>query len=221
MKKKILVACLCVALAVLTIAGTTLAYLTSKDTVTNTFTVGNVKITLDEALVNADGKPINEGGAVVNDPADAKRVKANSYKLIPGHTYTKDPTVTVKAPSEESYVRMLVTVDFDKQLTETQLATELDNIFTGYSTDWVRSAKQIETGNGKTVITYEYRYNRTVSANTADNKLPALFTGIAIPGTWTGDDLTALGNININIVAQAIQADGFGTPEAAWAAFKG
>ena len=48
MKKKILVACLCVALAVLTIAGTTLAYLTSQETVTNTFTVGNVKIELKE-----------------------------------------------------------------------------------------------------------------------------------------------------------------------------
>lgn len=46
MKKKILVACLCVALAVLTIAGTTLAYLTSRDEVTNTFTVGNVTMTL-------------------------------------------------------------------------------------------------------------------------------------------------------------------------------
>ena len=36
MKKKILVACLCVALAVLTIAGTTLAYLTANDQVVNT-----------------------------------------------------------------------------------------------------------------------------------------------------------------------------------------
>ena len=55
MKKKILVACLCVALAVLTIAGTTLAYLTSQETVTNTFTVGKVEIKLDEAKANADG----------------------------------------------------------------------------------------------------------------------------------------------------------------------
>lgn len=219
MKKKILVACLCVALAVLTIAGTTLAYLTSHDQVTNTFTVGNVRITLDEAQVNADGKPINEDGTIVTDLAKADRVKANSYKLIPGHTYTKDPTVTVKAPSEESYVRMLVTVTFDKQLTETQLATELDNIFTDYSTNWGRSAKQIETVDGKTVITYEYRYSTTVSAATEDIKLPALFTGIAIPNTWTGDDLAALGNININIVAQAIQADGFTDAADAWSKF--
>lgn len=219
MKKKILVACLCVALAVLTIAGTTLAYLTSQDTVTNTFTVGNVSITLDEAKVNDAGKPINKDGAVVTDLANAERVKGNNYKLIPGHTYTKDPTVTVVKDSEESYVRMLVTVAFGKELTNAQLATKLDNIFTGYNTDWVRSAKQIEVVDGKTVITYEYRYKTTVSAATVDNKLPALFTGIAIPDAWTGDDLANLGNIKINIVAQAIQADGFANAEAAWAKF--
>ena len=219
MKKKILVACLCVALAVLTIAGTTLAYLTSHDTVTNTFTVGNVQITLDEAQVNAAGKPINQDGTVVTDLAAAKRVKENSYKLIPGHTYTKDPTVTVKAPSEESYVRMLVTVTFDKKLTNEQLAINLDKIFTGYNASWVRNAKQIDTTGDKTVITYEYRYNGTVSADTKDTKLPALFTGIAIPDTWTGDDLAKLGNIKINIVAQAIQADGFANAEAAWDKF--
>lgn len=221
MKKKNLVACLCVALAVLTIAGTTLAYLTSQDTVTNTFTVGNVKITLDEAEVDAAGKPINKEGAVVTDLAAANRVTGNSYKLIPGHTYTKDPTVTVKAGSEESYVRMLVTVAFGKKLTDDRLDTNLDNIFTGYSTDWVRSAKKIDTVENKTVITYEYRYNTTVSTGNADNKLPALFTGIAIPGIWTGDDLAELGSIKIDIVAQAIQADGFATADAAWAAFKG
>ena len=67
---------------------------------TNTFTVGKVEIKLDEAKVTADGIPV-EGAA---------RVTANSYKLMPGTTYTKDPTVTVlKAGSEESYVRMKVT----------------------------------------------------------------------------------------------------------------
>ena len=208
-KSKALLLTLCAVLLVAASVLGTMAYLTSQDTVTNTFTVGSVAIKLDEAKANPDGSLV----------PNAERVKANSYKLIPGHTYTKDPTVTVKAPSEESYVRMLVTVTFDKQLTETQLATELDNIFTDYSTNWGRSAKQIETVDGKTVITYEYRYSTTVSAATEDIKLPALFTGIAIPNTWTGDDLAALGNININIVAQAIQADGFTDAADAWSKF--
>ena len=56
-------------------------------------------INLDEAKVTEDGKPV-EG---------ADRVKENSYKLIPGLTYTKDPMVTVLDGSEASYVRMKVT----------------------------------------------------------------------------------------------------------------
>ena len=70
MKKKILVACLCVALAVLTIAGTTLAYLTATtESVTNTFTVGNIDITLAETKTD--------------------------FKMVPGSTIAKDPMVTV------------------------------------------------------------------------------------------------------------------------------
>ena len=219
-KSKALLLTLCAVLLVAASMLGTMAYLTDNKTVTNTFTVGQVKITLDEAQVNGDGKPIDKDGEVVDDPADAERVKANEYKLLPGHTYTKDPTVTVKKVSESSYVRMLVNVTFDKTLTDEKLATKLDNIFTGYDVaNWNRNAKNTKTEKGKTIITYEYRYKETVSAATEDNKLPALFTGIQVPGDWTNDDLAALGGIQINIVAQAIQADGFETEDAAWAAF--
>ena len=49
MKKKILVLCLVVALAVTAVVGGTLAYFTDTDNETNTFTVGNVKIDLIES----------------------------------------------------------------------------------------------------------------------------------------------------------------------------
>lgn len=219
MKKtsKALLLMLCAVLLVAASVLGTMAYLTSTDTVTNTFTVGKVAITLDEAKVDANGKALTGN--------DAARVDANKYHLLPGHAYDKDPTVTVKAPSEESFVRMLVTVTFGKELTDDKLATNLDGIFTGYDNRWVRNAKQDQTVDGKTVITYEYRYNNTVSAPTEDVKLPALFTGIQVPGAWTNDDLAELGNIEIGIVAQAIQADGFTAngnktaADVAWEAF--
>ena len=212
-------ALLVVACALLLVAASvfgTMAYLTSTDTVTNTFTVGKVKITLDEAKVGTDGKALTG--------SDAARVQTNSYKLMPGHKYDKDPIVTVKAGSEESYVRQIVTVTFDKVLTDAQLAIKLDNIFTGYSQKWVRNGAPVVKTEGEgnkahTVITYEYRYNTTVSAPNDDIKLDALFTNIEVPETWTNEDLAAFGNININIVAHAIQADGFTDANAAWAAF--
>ena len=104
-------ALLVVACALLLVAASvfgTMAYLTSTDTVTNTFTVGKVAIKLDEAKVNTDGTPV----------ANAERVKANEYKLLPGHTYTKDPVLTVKGGSEDAYVRLLVTINKASALKE-------------------------------------------------------------------------------------------------------
>lgn len=98
-KSKALLLTLCAVLLVAASVLGTMAYLTSSAEVENTFTVGKVEIKLDEAKVTADGIPV-EGAA---------RVTANSYKLMPGTTYTKDPTVTVLKGSEESYVRMKVT----------------------------------------------------------------------------------------------------------------
>ena len=214
--RKILLMAACAVLLVCISVGATVAYLTATDTVTNTFTVGKVKITLDEAKVNADGKSVDKNGNVVTNLSDAERVQQNSYKLMPGHEYTKDPTVTVKAGSEESYVRVLVTVTFEKALTDAQLSMNLDGIFTGYSEKWGRSNKEVSTD--KKTITYEYRYDTTVSAGETDNKLDALFTGIKIPGNWENDDLAAIGGFKIEIVAQAVQADGFANADAAFGA---
>lgn len=96
MKKKIVALCLCVALAVVAIGGATLAYFTDTDEAKNTFTVGNVEIKLDETNV---------------DDPQGDRVQENSYKLIPGVSYVKDPTITVLEGSEDCYVRMKVTLN--------------------------------------------------------------------------------------------------------------
>ena len=105
-RSKALLLTLCAVLLVTASVLGTMAYLTSTDKVENTFTVGKVAIKLDEAKVNTDGTTV-EG---------AERVKANEYKLMPGHTYTKDPTVTVLDGSEESYVRMKVTFNNAKAI---------------------------------------------------------------------------------------------------------
>ena len=103
MSKKLLKAVALVGCAVLLVAGSvagTLAYLTSKTgPVTNTFTVGNVTITLDETKVDLYG---------ATDAATA-RVTANDYKLIPGHEYVKDPTIHVAQGSEPCYLFVKIT----------------------------------------------------------------------------------------------------------------
>ena len=92
--KKTLTIILAFALVIAMSVAGTVAYLTSQDSVTNTFTVGKVAITLDEAKVDANGAAVTP----------EERVKANSYKLIPGHAYTKDPIIHVDASSEKCWL---------------------------------------------------------------------------------------------------------------------
>ena len=105
MKKKILALCLVVVLAVTAVTGVTLAYFTdTTEVVENTFTMGKVKIELDEAKVDEDGKEIEP----------EKRVKENDYtttNMVPGHIFDKDPTIHVEAGSEESYIFLDMTIN--------------------------------------------------------------------------------------------------------------
>ena len=90
--RKVIVLVLCaILLMAISVVGT-LAYLTSQATVQNTFTAGNVTITMVESTVDEYGNKTSG------------TTTSNSYKLIPGHTYTKDPTITVGANSEACWV---------------------------------------------------------------------------------------------------------------------
>ena len=209
-RSKALLLTLCAVLLVAATIFGTMAYLTSTDTVTNTFTVGKVNIKLDEAKANPDGTLV-EG---------AERVKANEYKLLPGHTYNKDPMVTVLSGSESSYVKMTVT--FSK-------ANELDAIFAPDGADMLKifngydAANWIAKGNTKDATantrTYEFWYKEAVAAPTADVALDALFDSITVPGEITNEQLPTIERMTITVNAYAIQADGFADAAAAWAAF--
>ena len=148
-------------------------------------------------------------------------MKANSYKLLPGHTYNKDPMVTVLKDSEPSYVKMTVTFSKAKELDAIFAPTgaDLTSIFKGYD-----AANWIAKGNTKdadaNTRTYEFWYKEAVDARTADVALDALFDSITVPGTITGDQLKTIEGMTITVNAYAIQAEGFDDAAAAWAAFK-
>ena len=210
MKKKLLIMSVAMVLVCAFAVGMTIAYLTSTDGVVNTFTVGNVQIKLDEAKVNLDGTPVQ----------DADRVKANSYKLIPGHTYTKDPTVTVLSGSESSYIKMTVTFTKADALDAifAPNGADLTSIFNGYnSTNWIYKGNTEDTE--KHTRTYEFWYKEAVAAPTADVALDALFDSITVPGTINNAQLRTIEGMTITVNAYAIQADGFANAEAACAEY--
>lgn len=238
-KSKALLLTLCAVLLVAASVLGTMAYLTSTAKVENTFTIGKVEIKLDEAKVTADGIPV-EG---------ADRVTANSYKLMPGTTYTKDPTVTVKAGSEESYVRMKVTFNNAKEIialcTDPEYADEVTGVENAFPLirmvnfvkanaakwDGIIPDNMVETGEmladakyfaydeTANTLTYYFYYKATVSGTNGDVVLPVLFDSIKVPEHVTGEQLAELNNFKITVIAEAIQAGSFANAGAAWAAF--
>ena len=208
-RSKALLLTLCAVLLVAATIFGTMAYLTSTDTVTNTFTVGKVNIKLDEAQANPDGTLV-EG---------AERVKANSYKLLPGHTYRKDPMVTVLSGSEFSYVKMTVTFSKANELDAIFApdGANLTSIFNGYdAANWIAKGNTKGADNTRT---YEFWYKEAVAAPTADVALDALFDSITVPGEITNEQLATIERMTITVNAYAIQADGFADADAAWEAF--
>ena len=112
MKKKSLALVLALAMIVVCVVGGTLAWLTDKTApVTNTFTYGDINITLDESE-NLD------------------------LKMIPGYTITKDPKVTVLTGSEKCYlfVKVAESDNFDSFMTYDMAdgwtaLTDVDGVF--------------------------------------------------------------------------------------------
>lgn len=198
MKKKIIAIAAAVAILAVAIVGGTLAWLTSTDTVTNTFTVGNVDITLLEHEVDTTtGKKITNAGWV----------SSNSYHIVPGDTLDKDPTVTVKANSEPCYVYVYI---------DNQLGTAAS-----FTVDpaW-------EAVTGKSGL-YQYKNGASyiVAASASNNALPAVFSTVTIEGsTLDNSELAALGSMKIIVKAYAIQSDNVTDTDAdglAWTALHG
>lgn len=185
MKKTLMVALAFVLVIAMSVAGT-FAYLTSTASVTNTFTVGKVAITLDEAKVTSVGTPI----------AGEDRVAENEYKLIPGHSYTKDPTIHVDANSEDCWLFVKV---------ENGLANyEAEGEGTIAAQMKAKGWEPISEGSNV------YAYNTTVAAG-ADVKV---FESFTVAGNADVSDVTE--ETKIVVTAYAIQADGFTTAADAW-----
>lgn len=250
-KNKKLMIIICV-LAIMVIGSFgTLAYLTDVAGVTNTFTVGKVDITLDEAVVNEDGEPLGKDGKVVENREDAARKDGgtngedgNKYHLVPGQTYLKDPTVTVVKGSEESYVRTIMTIHNASEMQKIIDAHKLGD-YKAFLGDWNEKIwKYIGYTEDTTAntISFEFRYHKKVSGFDANGEelednlvLEPLFTQLVVPGSLTGEELKALydGGFKMVIEGHAIQVVGFedeknadgslkkSAEDVAWDAFSG
>ena len=188
-QKKILGAALSLVLVALCAVGGTLAWLTDKtDTVTNTFTVGNVSLTLKEHSLNDDGKTLS------NTWLDEG--KGNTYHLIPGTTYGKDPTVTIGETSEDCWVFLKV-----------KASTTLSNYLT-YTLD--SAWQQYKDANGNPVDGVYYQaqpQTKNTVLNVLQNKTvtvsDALNTETVISDLTLAFTACAVQSANVTTVADA------------------
>lgn len=186
---KLLAMVSCALLLVAISVGATVAYLTSTtEVVKNTFTVGNVNITLDEAKVDLYGVAVTE----------AARVTQNSYKLIPGHNYTKDPIVHVTAGSEKCWLFVKVVDEIAGIEAENTVAAQMT------ANNWapVAGAEGV------------FAYGAIVDASDAKVDVP-VFGSFTIKGDA---NVAAYDGKTITVQAYAVQADGFADAAAAWKA---
>ncbi len=193
MKKKTFIIALCLALVVAFAAGGAIAWLTdTTETVENTFTVGNVKLDLYE-----------------HDAADNnKEVKALSFKMIPGTTAAKDPTVEVQKGSEECYV-------FVKITEENNTLSNSRGKFVDYTV--------ANTWTALDGVPGVYYYNTTVTATDADVPLKVLVNDtVSFNEDIEQSDMDAITADTtkapkLNFVAYAVQAEGSKDAAEAWA----
>jgi len=185
---------------------TTLALLSdTTDVVTNTFTSGNVTITLDETL--ATNGVIAEG--------ETQRVQENDYVFTPKATFDKDPTIHVGDSSENCYVAALIefknvpaedaaNVDLMAQY---GIANQIVADTNAYITVVAATKGTDGLYSGSYVIYYE-------AAKTANTDLK-LFTTITTPdvGNEALEAVTAGGDdySTIKVTGYAVQSNNNGT----------
>lgn len=215
-KKRFVAILLCVTLVALAAIGATFAYLTDSKTVKNTFTVGDVKIKLDETNVNAP---------------EGDRVTSNTYNVYPGAVVTKDPIVH-NTGKNGAYVRAVVTIEDGMNW----LGLYNENVWTAPQEAAFNAMINNTLGDGWELVDIAYDMsgpNHPTSDFVATLKFTkvleagkdttAMFSQIAFPTKLTGNDVTTRidqnGEFGINVVAQAIQADGFENWVDAFAAY--
>ena len=179
-KKLVAVALLCLVLLI----GGISAYFTDKtETLSNTYTIGNIEIDLTEP----------------------GWVAANAQGIMPGDVLVKDPTVQ-NTGSSDAYVFVKVSIPTGTVdgTADTELFTLVNsNNQDGVNAGWVQVSRTAETGK----VTYVYAYASATELTTvAPNGTATLFNKVRFVNPRNAAT-TTLTNGSIDVTAYAIQTN--------------
>lgn len=226
--KKIIIGVLSVCVIAALGVGGTLAFLTDSEQKTNTFSMGDLDITLREPHWDDDG---DGDGDEDNVDDDKDPDNGDGRDLKPGDTREKDPTV--EAVKGDSYMRVVMVIK-DTSGDEPTVITNQERLelilsTIRYCTDGkinkdghylLEDIEGIDRVNPKfeydekrsTGGTYFYNYKGKFQ----QGDKAVLFTHIVIPGDWKKEQVDLAGNYQIVIQAQAIQWENIGDSETAF-----
>lgn len=236
MKKKIIALCVCVMMLTVAIAGGTLAYFTDDAAQTNTFTAGKVDITLTEAEVEIEEGKLNYTGERTSED--------QTYKLFPGQTVTKDPTITLASDSEDAYVAAVLTVKDNGGDIESLIGTGYENLLginavlsggfvqenAGMKTNHPLSGGVLPVYGDESYSIYQtadktsgtYTFYFFVEDVKSANDEVVVFDTLSIPTEWDNEEMAKIDAMTLKVEAYAAQAHGFDSCyDAMCAAFSG
>lgn len=229
MKKKLTLVVTCIVLVAAMVIGGTLAYFTDTKSAENTFTIGNVMIKLDEAVVTKNG---DEWTASETERTTVGNAYGAAY---PGAVMPKDPTVH-NVGENAAYIRAKVTMT--GALNTLAVMFPAPAAGTTFNDQYIGYLKQLVGGDfgegwtcvdinwGPTVgsdLEFVFEYDGTLAPEKSTNPI---FEKIVIPSDFdtrvnNGTAYLQIGEVKLDIVAEAIQADGFDTWAEAFNAFDG
>ena len=196
MKKKPIIAAIAV-LAIVLIAGSSIAYFNSQDTADNVFTVGDVKIQLTEDKWKPD----------------------EDHLIQDGTSYDKNPVVT-NIGKNPAFIRIHVKISDYEGMKAVLYDADPSTIFTGSgsgydSTKWKADAANPKVSGSEATYTYYYYKPLAVEASTE-----ALFEKVIYPDSLNQDALSDLSEtFSMEIYADAVQSEGFVSRDEAFHAF--
>lgn len=184
-----------------TVGGTFAWLITQSNTVTNTFTEGNINISLKEHELDPQtGEQLDKD----------KWVETQEIELLPGRTVYKDPTVFVEAGSEPCYVRMYMIIDYQSGI-EKHHGFEAIKDWFEFSSEWIADTNAWVDKTGGIhghVIEFTYNQKVTVAESGDPTALVPLFESITIPSDLSGEKFDCLKEAKLFFVAQAVQDRG-------------
>lgn len=201
MKKRVIALALGCTVAFGCAVGGTLAWLTADGgTVTNTFTVGDVKIELTESGADNNG--------------------AKNYNFVPGDKLAKDPKITVQATTEPCYVFLKMT-----KSNMIQVKDSSDNVVDALKYSVNGNWQTLPVTGADNGVTYYYKELTTQTTNDTDYYI---LTGegngdykngmVAVSEYVTKDNVETLtkNKPKLEFAAAAIQSANVGGLQGAW-----